>query len=214
METPAPRGRKYGTIVMLFGTLIAVAGVTYIVRNPPADASSEPGAATKLVITENPDAAREAFLAAYTVFMHARCVNCHPVGDAPLQGDQSVTHSQNVQRGVDGRGKFALKCANCHQDTNLPGQYMPPGAPGWHLPPENMKMVFQGKSAAELCAQLKDPAQNGGKTIEQILEHVTHDALVLWGWNPGDGRSKPPMSHEEFVAKMKAWVENGAACPE
>ncbi|HEX9129149.1 MAG TPA: hypothetical protein VF850_08315 [Gemmatimonadaceae bacterium] len=30
--------------------------------------------------------AREAFRAAYTVLMHPRCMNCHPAGQAPLQG--------------------------------------------------------------------------------------------------------------------------------
>lgn len=213
-EITTPPLKKYGAAVTLVGAVITIAGVSYIVRHPLADAASTSEGGLNLVVTENPEAAREAFLAAYTVFMHARCVNCHPIGDAPLQGDSSVAHAQNVQRGPDGRGKYALKCANCHQDSNLPGKYMPPGAPNWHLPPPEMKMVFEGKSAAELCEQLKDPARNGGKTVEQILEHVTHDALVLWGWDPGDGRTKPAMSHEEFAAKMKAWVENGAACPE
>ena len=35
---------------------------------------------------------RAAFLAAYKVFMHPRCMNCHPKGDAPLQGDDSHVH--------------------------------------------------------------------------------------------------------------------------
>jgi len=30
--------------------------------------------------------ARAAFLEAYKVFMHPRCVNCHPAGEAPLRG--------------------------------------------------------------------------------------------------------------------------------
>jgi hypothetical protein len=29
-----------------------------------------------------------------------------------------------------------------------------------------MRMVFQGKTPAELARQLKDPKQNGGKTLE------------------------------------------------
>src|SRR5262245_7994722 len=48
--------------------------------------------------------AREAFLAAYKVFMHPRCMNCHPTGDVPLQGDDSRLHIQNVKRGPDGKG--------------------------------------------------------------------------------------------------------------
>jgi hypothetical protein len=158
--------------------------------------------------------ARAAFLEAYKVFTHPRCLNCHPAGDVPLQGDESRLHAQNVKRGPDGKGKYALKCANCHQPSNLPGENMPPGNPNWHLPPPEMRMVFQGKTPGELARQLKDPKQNGGKTLEQLLHHISEDKLVLWGWDPGDGRTKPPLSHAEFVRQMRAWVEKGAAAPE
>ena len=95
---------------------------------------------------------RAAFLEAYKVLMHPRCMNCHPAGDVPLQGDDSHLHAQNVKRGPDGKGKYALKCANCHQETNLPGENMPPGNPNWHLPPPEMPLVFQGKTPGELAA--------------------------------------------------------------
>lgn len=155
-----------------------------------------------------------AFLDAYRVFMHPRCMNCHPSGDAPLQGEDSHPHGQNVKRGPDGKGLYALKCANCHQDANLPGENMPPGNPNWHLPPPEMRMVFEGRTLGELARQLKDPRQNGGKTLEQLLAHVSDDKLVIGCWNLGDGRTKPPLSHAEFVQKMREWIEKGAAAPE
>ena len=156
---------------------------------------------------------RDAFLAVYKVLMHPRCMNCHPAGDAPLQGDDSHAHAQNVKRGPDGKGKYALKCANCHQDKNLPGEHMPPGNPNWHLPPPEMPMVFEGKTPGELARQLKDPKRNGNRSLQEILHHVATDALVLGGWNPGDGRTKPPMTHAEFAKKMREWVEKGADAP-
>jgi mono/diheme cytochrome c family protein len=159
------------------------------------------------------DAARAAFRDVYKVLMHPRCMNCHPSGDFPLQSDDSHPHVQNVKRGADGKGKYALKCANCHQDTNLPGEHMPPGNPTWQLPRKEMPLVFQGKSPRELAEQLKDPMRNGGKTLEQLVEHVTHDKLVLWGWEPGDGRTKPPLGHDEFAKKFREWVVKGAASP-
>jgi hypothetical protein len=146
--------------------------------------------------------------------MHPRCMNCHPSGDVPLQGDDSHPHAQNVKRGPDGKGLYALKCANCHQHANLPGANMPPGNPSWHMLPPTMKMVFQGRTPAELARQLKDSRQNGGKTLDQLLHHVTEDKLVLGGWDPGDGRTKPPISHTEFASRMREWIEKGAAIPE
>jgi cytochrome c5 len=176
-------------------------------------ARQEAGAVAR--VADKDDAgARAAFLDVYKVLMHPRCMNCHPSGDAPLQGDDSHVHVQNVKRGEDGKGKYALKCTNCHQDTNLAGENMPPGNPTWHLPRKDLPLVFQGKSTRELADQLKDPGRNGGKTLEQLVEHVTHDKLILWGWEPGDGRTKPPLSHDEFVKRFREWVEKGAASPE
>jgi mono/diheme cytochrome c family protein len=181
-------------------------------KRPGPDADADRGG--RAVSQKDDAAAKAAFLEAYKVLMHPRCMNCHPDGDVPLQGDDSRLHLQNVQRGTDGKGKFALKCASCHQDKNLPGANMPPGNPNWHLPPAEMRMVFQGKTPGELARQLKDPKLNGGKTLEQILEHVTQDKLVLWGWDPGDGRTRPPLSHDEFATAMRTWVEKGAAVPD
>jgi hypothetical protein len=166
------------------------------------------------VIQQDAAASRAAFLEAYKVFMHPRCMNCHPSGDAPLQGDDSHPHIQNVKRGPDGKGKYALKCANCHQLANLPGENMPPGNPNWHLPPPEIPMVFQGKTPGELARQLQDPAQNGGKSLEEILHHVVKDPLILGAWSPGEGRTKPPMTHSEFIRLMREWIENGAATPQ
>jgi hypothetical protein len=156
----------------------------------------------------------DAFVRAYPVFMHGRCMNCHPAGDVPLQGDDGRLHPQNVQRGPDGRGLYALKCASCHQDSNVAGLHMPPGNPNWHLPPADMPMVFQGRSPRELAAQLKDPKRNGGKTLAEILHHVEKDGLVVGCWNPGDGRTKPPMAHSEFAKAFREWVESGAELPD
>jgi mono/diheme cytochrome c family protein len=185
----------------------AFAGAATLVARPEVAAVARPA--------DKDDAgARAAFLDVYKVLMHPRCLNCHPSGGAPLQGDDSHPHLQNVQRGADGKGKYALKCANCHQDTNLPGANLPPGNPTWQLPRQDMPLVFQGKSPRELADQLKDPTRNGGKTLEQLVEHVTHDKLVLWGWEPGDGRAKPPLSHDAFAKKFREWVAKGAASPE
>jgi cytochrome c5 len=159
-------------------------------------------------------AAQAAFNRAWTVFNSPRCRNCHPAGDAPLQGDDSRVHIQNVKRGSDGHGVYGMKCNTCHQLANTPGDNMPPGNPKWGLPLPNMKMVIVGETSGQFCRQLKDPAQNGGRTLAQIITHVSSDDLVGWGWNPGDGRTLPPLSRPEFVAAMREWVKEGAACPQ
>lgn len=148
----------------------------------------------------------------YRVLISARCVNCHPSGDIPLQGDDSRLHKMYPKRGADGKGLYAMKCANCHQATNTPGLHTPPGNPEWHLPPANMKMVFQGRTPRQLALQLVDLKRNGNKNRQQLLDHA-RDTLVKAGWNMGEGRKPPPMSYEAFVKAWNTWIEKGAYAP-
>jgi hypothetical protein len=73
-------------------------------------------------------------------------------------------------------------------------------------------MIWEGLSDHQLCGLLKDPKQNGGRSVEQIEEHL-HTPLVLWGWSPGPGRTPVPMSQSEFLGKVHLWVSSGAVCP-
>lgn len=154
----------------------------------------------------------KAFETVYKVLMSPRCMNCHPAGDVPLQGDDSHLHVMGPKRGVEGKGVYAMKCSNCHQETNTPGLHTPPGNPEWHLPPAAMKMVFQGKSPNELAKQLVDKKKNGNKDIKKLIEHAD-DGLVLAGWNPGEGRTLPPVSHAEFKKAWITWLKTGAYAP-
>ncbi|MCF2518787.1 hypothetical protein [Dyadobacter sp. CY351] len=156
---------------------------------------------------------KRAFLDAYTVFMHPRCMNCHPKGDTPFQGDDSHLHSQGVTRGVDGKGVYANKCSNCHQPqtTELEGAHLPPSHPNWHLPPANRKMVFEGKSPRELAASFKDSSFTGFATMERFIEHVEKDPLVQHSFTYGN---RPPLSHDVFVARVKEWINKGAVLPD
>ncbi len=185
--------------VLLAGALALVTGLHTLFRADAAETKDDAGA-------------REAFLAAVEVFLHPRCQNCHPAGDGPLIRDDSQPHLFNVKRGPDGKGIGTFNCTLCHQDTNQPGGS--PGVPNWHMPPEAMPMIFQGRTPPDLCRQLKDPKQNGGRTGEQVIEHLLKDPLVLWAWNPGEGRTRPKMSHQDFWAKMHEWIKKGGACPE
>jgi cytochrome c5 len=158
-----------------------------------------------------------AFNEAAKVFFSARCANCHPAGDVPTQGDEMSPHTMAVTRGKDGGGVYGQRCTTCHQNENLDGEHMPPGtSKPWHMPPASHKMPFQGLTAGQLCRNFKDPKQNGGfKTAKEAMEHVhKRDPLVTWAWDPGNGRTKPPLSLEQFEAKVREWVDNGAACPE
>jgi len=144
------------------------------------------------------------------VLTHPRCVNCHPAGDRPRQGDARRLHEPPVSRGADGHGTPTMRCDSCHKTANFdPGRV--PGHPEWHLAPR--EMAWEGKTIAEICAQIKDPARNGGRKVEDLIHHIGKDTLVGWAWSPGYGRAPAPGTQDQAGALVEAWVKSGAACP-
>jgi hypothetical protein len=157
-----------------------------------------------------------AFREVVSVLTSPRCINCHvPVESPPLQGDDSHPHTMKVARGADGKGANpVMRCSNCHQEASVSTMHSPPGAPGWSMPSAATPMTWRGLSTAQVCRTLKDPQTNGKKSMQDLIDHLTSDSIVNWGWNPGPGRTLPPLSHTQFVDAAKRWVAAGAPCPE
>lgn len=150
------------------------------------------------------------------VLTHKRCVNCHPSGDTPRQGEDSHLHSFGVVRGEDGHGLSGYTCNTCHQNENNDFSGVP-GAPHWSVAPKIM--AWEGKSRVEIARQMMDPKRNGGRSAEDIMHHLTEHELVMWAWDPGidasgNPREKPPVPKEEYIAAVKEWIANGAVIPE
>ncbi|CAN5205872.1 hypothetical protein BH11PSE4_BH11PSE4_19620 [soil metagenome] len=144
------------------------------------------------------------------VLTHPRCTNCHPAGDRPHQGDQARPHQPPVFRGVDGHGTETMRCNSCHRDANFdPGRM--PGHKEWQLAP--LEMAWYGKTVAEICQQIRNPARNGNRSVEALIDHIGKDTLVGWAWHPGFGRTPAPGTQEQAGALVTAWVKTGAACP-
>jgi cytochrome c5 len=144
------------------------------------------------------------------VLTNPRCTNCHPRTDRPRQGDDARLHQPPVYRGADGLGLVGMRCSSCHRGANFDPAHMP-GHPEWHLAPASM--AWEGKSVSEICAQIKDPARNGGRSLHQLIDHIGADTLVGWAWAPGAGRTPAPGTQKQAGALVQAWVESGAACP-
>jgi hypothetical protein len=156
----------------------------------------------------------------YSVLTHPRCINCHTATNYPQQGDDRHRHFANVIRGPEGKGVPALNCVTCHQEVNADSTGVP-GGHDWHLAPLSMKwqdLNDRPLSSAAICRAITDRSKNGNLDGAGLLKHHEEALLVLWAWNPGrrpDGtmRVPPPLTHEEFVAATRRWVEAGTPCP-
>ena len=103
-----------------------------------------------------------------------RCINCHPRSDRPLQGDDMHPHSPPVVRGPYNFGASGMECTTCHGRDNVPSPMARAASRATaNGASRRSSMAWEGKSLGEICAQIKDPARNGHKTLEQLVEHNT-----------------------------------------
>jgi len=150
------------------------------------------------------------------VLTHKRCVNCHPAGNRPHQGEDSHIHNFGVQRGADNHGVAVLRCETCHAHENNDFSGVP-GAPEWSLAP--ISMAWEGLSRVEIAKSMLNRANNGNRSLNEIVKHLTEHELVLWAWEPGvdaegNPREKPPVGKEEYIKAVKEWAASGAVIPE
>jgi hypothetical protein len=144
------------------------------------------------------------------VLLHPRCLNCHTGVDYPKQGDDRHPHWFRVVRGGDDRGAPGMRCATCHQPMNDEASGVP-GAPNWHTAPRSM--AWEQKTPAQLCRTLLDRNKNGDRSIGALVDHMSNDPLVAWGWAPGGRRGPVPIAKQDFVALLQRWQKAGAPCP-
>jgi hypothetical protein len=150
------------------------------------------------------------FEEARKIILSPRCVNCHPAAERPTQTDQMRPHLPPITRGEKGFGVAGMPCSTCHHERNFEPARVP-GHPQWHLAPRSM--AWEGQTLGQICAQIKDPARNGGRSLAAVVHHMAEDSLVGWAWSPGADRTPAPGTQREFGALLQAWVESGAACP-
>jgi hypothetical protein len=194
----------------MFPALPALLAGAWISSGQATDAISLKPAREFASISDPAQRSVALFEEAGKVILHPRCVNCHPAGDRPAQGDDSHPHQPPVVRGPDGLGAIGMRCTTCHGPSNFDAVHVP-GNIKWHLAP--IEMAWIGRSLGQICEQIKDPKRNGGMSIQQIVDHMTHDELVGWGWKPDSGRTPVPGTQAEFGELIKAWTEAGAHCP-
>lgn len=202
---------KYLVVVISIVTFTVIMANALVLRADP-----NPREESDLKIPESFTNNDTPFDQMMAVLTHKRCINCHPSGDQPLQGEDSHLHNFEVQRGPDNHGVAALKCESCHGSENNEFSGVP-GAPEWSLAPK--KMAWEGLSRIEIAKSMLNPANNGGRSLAEVVKHLTEHELVLWAWEPGidaagEPREKPPVSKEDYIKAVKEWAANGALIPE
>ncbi len=184
---------------------LAAAGET-VELNPPAEGSvsKEEGLA--------------AFARIYEVASHPRCSNCHvgpsakPMWSGPSYG-KTRPHGMNINAGESRIGAEYIPCTTCHayrESLNDMPHAAPQVAANWQLAP--VAADWFGKSADEICTQLRDPDQNGGRDMMDLAAHLDHDLILHWAWAPGGGREPAPYSLQEHVNDVLAWGTAGFPC--
>ena len=198
--------------------LIALVSALSVLSSPAlaenSDIIIEPATAGSISTEEG----LEAWDRAYEVTSHPRCANCHvgpserPMWSGPAYG-KTRAHGMNVMAGESRIGAETIQCSTCHayrEGTNDIPHAAPQVAMNWQLAP--IEADWFGKSSQEICTQLRDPARNGGRTMIELAEHLNHDLILHWAWNPGGGREPAPYSLQEHIDDLLIWGVAGFPC--
>jgi len=165
----------------------------------------------------------EAWSRIFEVASHPRCANCHtgasdrPMWSGPAYG-KTRPHGMNIRAGNSRIGAEFLLCSTCHttsketseNDNNI-AHAAPRVAMAWRLAP--VEADWFGRSSLQICEQLSNPELNGDRTMLELAEHLDHDLILHWAWNPGGGREAAPYSLQEHIDDILAWGVAGYPCP-
>ncbi len=207
-------------LLMLVAGMIAIALQAFAGVSPGGGRGNGPGDTGAFADPKVADGLA-AWEQVYSVLISPRCINCHTATNYPQQGDDRRRHFANVVRGgPEGKGVPALNCVGCHQEVNADSTGVP-GGPNWHLAPLSMRWQDTNDrplSSAAVCRAVTDRSRNENMDGPALLKHHEDAPLVLWAWNPGrrtDGsmRTLPPLTHPQFVAATRTWVDAGTPCP-
>lgn len=160
----------------------------------------------------------------FAVVSHPRCANCHtgadnrPAWSGPEFPGPSV-HGMNIDAGESRIGAETLACQTCHVTSQRGWGGEAHAAPfamkDWALAP--VEMEWFGLSSAAVCAQLRDPARNGGRDWIGLAEHLREDiekgGFVAWGFAPGGGREPAPGTVQGHIDDVLKWGAAGQPCP-
>ena len=155
----------------------------------------------------------------YAVASHPRCANCHtgddnlPMWSGPSFG-AARPHGMNIVAGGSRIGAETLPCQTCHI-TSTRANTIPHAAPHtgmlWQLAP--VAFEWFDRDSAAICAQMRDPARNGGRDGAALVEHILHDAeltgFITWAFAPGGMRDPAPGGLQAHLDDTVVWTAAG-----
>jgi len=204
--------------------MIRALAVAIIVASPAFAAEDSVTIAPPVEGSVTREAGLDAWSRIYEVTSHPRCANCHtgasdrPMWSGPSYGATRV-HGMNIRAGESRMGIEYLPCATCHttkdrdwQNANAVPHAAPRVAMGWALAPPEAHWF--GRSSDQICAQLRNPDENGDRDAVGLAQHLGHDLILHWAWTPGGGRQPAPYSLQEHVDDILAWGSAGMPCPQ
>ena len=96
--------------ILLSGALAIIAVGVAVSAAQPDPANSLKSVQSFASIADDKQRSLALFQEVGKVITHARCMNCHPAGDRPSQGDDRHPHMPLVVRGADDFGAIGMRC--------------------------------------------------------------------------------------------------------
>ncbi|WP_292159834.1 hypothetical protein [Mesorhizobium sp.] len=125
------------------------------------------------------------------------------IGAGPVRIVARRTFMPSMSSVADGSGfgNPHLRCAACHFSSNSNALHGLPSTENLRL--AQAETAWFGKSSARICAQIKDPVRDGGRSLQRVGLHVRNDRLVGWGWAPRSDRAPAPAWPKRPIRRLK-----------
>lgn len=161
----------------------------------------------------------------WPVFSHPRCINCHGLVNPVTGENHGGGRIPGVETTPNGGIRDALPCFQCHTAGATwyeePKLFVPEPTAAWELPPRDM--WFAGRSSTEVCARISKDIRSDPSSL---VRHFQEDPRIKLGfvglrgmderspaWDVVQPAEPPPLTHEQFLAALRKWVQiGGGSC--
>ena len=144
------------------------------------------------------------------VLTSPRCLNCHPAGDRPRQGDGGRLHQPPVFRGADGFGVASMRCGSCH-GAPISRRGACPAIR--HGTSRRRNELGRQDARRDLPSGQRSRTQWRAFARRPCRAYRQRHAGRLGLGSPAYGRTPAPGTQKEAGRLVEAWIETGAACP-
>ena len=169
------------------------------------------------VIADQAERSRALFNEVAKVVTHPRCMNCHPAGEHPTQGNDQHEHMPPTCAARPASASPGVLLGLPHREELHAGRHRRDATRAFRAirAGSSRRSRWRGRASrsARSASSSRTRSATAARSLALLHEHFAKDDLVAWGWAPGEGREPAPGTQQQLGELAQAWIDTGAECP-